>query len=70
MATGSGGRSPGAYVMELVLKIGFWLGVVVLWILWGIAHDPTVKADRNKRKQEKLAMDFHTNLERGAPRDE
>jgi hypothetical protein len=56
--------------MELVLKIGFWLGVVVLWILWGIAHDPTVKADRNKRKQEKLAMDFHTNLERGALRDE
>jgi hypothetical protein len=56
--------------MELVLKIGFWLGVVVLWILLGIAHDPTVKADRNKRKQEKLAMDFHTNLERGAPRDE
>lgn len=56
--------------MELTIKAAIWFGAVLLWVLWGMARDPTVKADRNKRKQEKLAMDFHTNLERGAPRDE
>lgn len=70
MASGSGRRGLGKDVMELVIKVAFWVVLVLLWILWGIATDPTAKADRMKRKQEKLAMDFHTNIERGAPRDE
>lgn len=56
--------------MEVVWKTLFWVGVFALWILWGIATDPTVKAERRKRKQEKLAMDFYTRFEKGAPRDE
>lgn len=56
--------------MEIFWKTLFWVGVFALWILWGIATDPTVKAERRKRKQEKLAMDFHTRFEKGAPRDE
>ncbi len=55
--------------MEIFWKTAFWVGVFALWILWGIATDPTVKAERRKRKQEKLAMDFHTDLERRARHD-
>ena len=56
--------------MEIVWKIGFWFGVLLVWLLIGMATDPTAKAERRKRKQEKLAMDFHTTFERGAPRNE
>jgi len=56
--------------MEIFKKTVFWVGLFAGWILWGIATDPTVKAERRKRKQEKLAMDFHTDLERRARHDE
>lgn len=56
--------------METVFKALFWVGVLALWLLWGIARDPTARAERRKREQEKLAMDFHSRLEKGAPRDE
>ena len=56
--------------MEVVWKVLFWVGLWLLWILWAMYTDPTVVKERNKRKQEKLAMDFHSRLEKGAPRDE
>jgi hypothetical protein len=56
--------------MEIFWKFLFWVGVLGLFIFYGIATDPTVRADRRKREQEKLAMDFHSRLEKGAPRDE
>lgn len=56
--------------MEIVWKVFFWVSLLALWLFWGMATDPTVRAERRKRKQEKLAMDFHSRLEKGAPRDE
>ncbi len=50
--------------MEVVWKVLFWVGVICLFFLYSFFTDPTVKASRKKRKQEKLAMDFHTDLER------
>lgn len=60
----------GGHSVEIFWKTLFWVGLFAGWILWGIATDPTVKAERRKRKQEKLAMDFYTRFEKGAPRDE
>jgi|LauGreDrversion4_2_1035121.scaffolds.fasta_scaffold23919_5 hypothetical protein len=55
--------------MEVVWKVLFWVVVIWLFFLYRFFIDPTVKASRKKRKQEKLAMDFHTDLERKAGRD-
>jgi hypothetical protein len=56
--------------MEVLWKVLFWVGLWALWLFWAMYSDATVKAERNKRKQEKLAMDFHSRIDRGAPRDE
>lgn len=56
--------------MEIVWKTAVWGFALLLWILAGMVTDPTVREHRRRKKQEKLAMDFHSKLERGAPRDE
>jgi hypothetical protein len=55
--------------MELILKISFW-AMVVCWILAiGAYTDPTVRRERKKRKQERLAMDFHDRIKGGHPEE-
>lgn len=56
--------------MELILKVSFWL-MVICWILAiGAYTDPTVRAERRKRKQQKLAMDFHDRFQKGGNPEE
>ena len=56
--------------MEIVWKTAVWCLAIALWIIAGMVTDPTVREHRKRKKQEKLAMDFYSKLERGAPRDE
>lgn len=60
----------GGHDVEIVWKTAIWGFALLLWILAGMVTDPTVREHRRRKKQEKLAMDFHSKLERGAPRDE
>jgi hypothetical protein len=56
--------------METVWKLLFWVGIWALWLFWAMYTDATVVKERKKRKQEKLAMDFHSKLEHRAYRED
>ena len=56
--------------MELIVKVFFWV-MVICWI-WAICAytDPTVRAERRKRKQEKIAEDFFDKFQKGGHPEE
>ena len=54
-------------MMEIYYKYLFWLLVALGMFAWAMFSDPTVRRDRRRRKQERMAMDFHDRIKGGHP---